>query len=421
MMRILYWHAMFFFYLTLTCFLYRPVLAQAVAPVVKIGCLYPTTGPAGLHGRDSVVAIQMALDKLNAAASEDAPQFEVLIGDTRSRSLRSLQITRQFIHEDRVDFLCGVVSSDIARLVALEAARADMFFIGTGHASPSLISHDRNAYYFRVNNGSRQSMLAGARYIKDTFVDQERPLKIGFLGPDYELGYQIWRDLRSFLKQQDVAFEVVGEYWPKLFETDYNVYIRHLLQDEADLIVNAQWGLDFVAFVRQAKQLGLLDQTQLANFDSAADFGVLSFLGTDMPEGLILSARHHVNWPDTPDNKAFVQEFFERAGRYPGFAAEGAYSGILAIAKAVETAGGVDDKQKLRQSFETLNLKLPEDPDGFTSFMDPVSHQLMQVQAIGITRRDTTFAPATTSLGDWKVYMPPAHWPYLSIESSDER
>jgi len=273
MMRILHLHAMFFVYLALACFMYRPALAQAVAPVVKIGCLYPTTGPAGLHGRDSVVAIQMALDKLNTAASEDTPQFEVLIGDTRSRSLRSLQITRQFIHEDRVDFLCGVVSSDIARLVALEAARADMFFIGTGHASPSLISHDRNAYYFRVNNGSRQSMLAGARYIKDTFVDQERPLKIGFLGPDYELGYQIWRDLRSFLKQQDVAFEVVGEYWPKLFETDYNVYIRHLLQDEADLIVNAQWGLDFVAFVRQAKQLGLLDQTQLANFDSAADFG----------------------------------------------------------------------------------------------------------------------------------------------------
>lgn len=378
---------------------------------IKIGCLYPTTGPAGLYGRDSTVGIQIALDHVQNVYGAEAPQLDVLIEDTRSRSLRSLQITRTFIQEEGVDFLCGVLSSDIARLVAIEAAKAETFFIGAGHASPSLILNEGHPYYFRMNNGSRQAMLAGAQYIQENYGNTDRPLKIAFLGPDYEHGYQAWGDLRGFLNQQGVAFDVVGEYWPKLFETDYNAHIRHLLQGEADIIINAQWGLDFVAFVRQAAQLGLFSKAAVMNFEGAGDFGVLGPLGDELPEGLVLSAHSHVNWPETAENRAFVEAFHSRAGRYPSFAALDAYAGILAIAQAVHTAGGVKDKEQLRHAFETLKIKLPEDPEGFVSFMDPASHQLMQVQAIGVTRRDTSFPPAAAILGDWHIYMPQEQWP----------
>ncbi|MEP1942556.1 MAG: ABC transporter substrate-binding protein, partial [Sulfitobacter sp.] len=197
-------------------FLSEAQAEETANKAIKIGCLYPTTGPAGLYGRDSTVAIQMALDHVQDTYGDDAPQLDVMIEDTRSRSLRSLQIARAFIHEEAIDFLCGVLSSDIALLVAIEAAKAETFFIGAGHASPSVILHERHPFYFRANNGSRQSMFAGAQYIKENHSRADRPLKIAFIGPDYELGYQAWGDLRGFLNQQGVAFDVVGEYWPKL-------------------------------------------------------------------------------------------------------------------------------------------------------------------------------------------------------------
>lgn len=140
-----------------------------------------------------------------------------------------------------------------------------------------------------------------------------------------------------------------------------------------------------------------------------------------MPTGLVLSARHHVNWPDTEKNKQFVDAFFEEAGRYPSYAAQGAYAGILAIAEAVRQAGGHRDKDKVKRALETLELSLPEDPKGFKSFMDPKSHQLMQVQAIGKTIFNNQFPPATTQIGEWSIYYPPSKWPLLTDGADSEK
>ncbi len=308
-------------------FAVHTLFSQAVVAqtdLVKIGCLYPLTGPGGLYGRDSSIAIQMAQSYIRSLQPAGYPQLEIKIEDTRSKSLRSTQIARKFIEKDNVHFLCGVVSSSIARAVSDEAAKHSTFFIGTDHASPTLITEALHPHYFRMNNGTRQSMLAGAKYISENYSKPDTPLKIAFVGPDYEYGYQAWDDLRTFLYRENVQFNVRGEYWPKLFETDYSVYIQQILQSDIDIVVSGHWGLDLVTFVKQAKQLGLFEKIQFMNFDAGGNYEILAELGNDMPTGLVLSARHHVNWPPTKENKSFVNQFHERAGRYPSYAAQGA-------------------------------------------------------------------------------------------------
>ena len=383
--------------------------AHAQTELVKVGCLFPLTGPGGLYGRDSAIAVQMAREHIQT----DALKFEVKIEDTRSKVLRSVQIAQSFIEDDDVDFLCGVVSSSIARAVSAKAFEHEVFFVGTDHASPSLVTSDLHPFYFRVNNGTRQSMLAGAKYIAQNHTQLDEPVKISFIGPDYDYGYQAWDDLRAFLTDLNVDYQVVGEYWPKLFETDYTLYIQQIMASQADIVISGHWGLDLVTFVKQARQFKLFAATQFMNFDAGGNYEVFAELGNDMPLGLILSSRHHVNWPPTERNKSFVDTFYERAGRYPSYAAQGAYSGILAIAEAVKNAGGADDKSKIREALETLELALPEDPEGFKSKMDSSTHQLMQVQAIGKTVFNNSYPPATVQLGEWSVYEPPGALPIV--------
>lgn len=383
------------------------VTGGASAEPVKVGCLYPLSGSGGLYGRDSLVAIEMALDKLRADGGY--PEIAVEVRDSRSKTLRSLQIARSYVEEEGVDFLCGMVSSTVALTVSDYALQSETFLIGTDHASPTLVSSRLHPYYFRVTNGSRQSMRAGAKYIAETHA--KTPLRISFVGPDYEYGYQVYEDLRYFLQAEGVAHEIASVYWPALFESDYSLYIGQLIEDAPDIVVNAHWGLDLVTFVRQADHLGLFDGAQFMNFDTGGNFEILAELGADMPAGLVLSARHHLNWPPTEANAHFVSAFHARAGRYPSYAAEGAYSGILAIAEAVRTAGGTQDKNRIRDALKQLSLSLPEDPEGFRSVMDPVHHQMLQVQAIGRTQASTAFPPARMMLGDIRVYAPPKNWP----------
>lgn len=387
-------------------------VGQSVASdPVKVGCLYPLTGPGGLYGRDSAIAIEMAQEDLARLHSENDPELVITIEDTRSKTLRSLQIARQFIEEDEVDFLCGVVSSNIALAVTQFVKGTGVFFIGTDHASPSLTSLALHENYFRVSNGSRQSMSAGAQYIRRHFESDERPLNIAFIGPDYEYGYQSWDDLRAFLALNTVSFNVVGTYWPQLFETDYSSYINAINAQKPDIVVNGHWGLDLVTFIKQANQTNLFKNTAFMNFDTGGNFEVLAELGNDMPLGIVLSARHHNTWPVTTANNRFIDRFFEKSGRYPSYAAQGAYAGVMVIAKAVKQAGGTNNPDILREALEAIEIKLPEDPDGFLSRMDPVHHQMLQVQAIGQTIFDNRFAPATVQLGKWEIFYPPDNWP----------
>ncbi|PIV76997.1 MAG: hypothetical protein COW56_00030, partial [Rhodocyclales bacterium CG17_big_fil_post_rev_8_21_14_2_50_68_7] len=62
--------------------------------------------------------------------------------------------------------------------------------------------------------------------------------------------------------------------------------------------------------------------------------------------------------------------------------------------------------EKLVAALERLRLKLPEDPDGFESYMDPKTHQMQQVIAIGEVVADERFPPAKTMLGRFKAYPP---------------
>ncbi|MEA4838538.1 MAG: hypothetical protein VB101_09665, partial [Rhodospirillaceae bacterium] len=53
--------------------------------------------------------------------------------------------------------------------------------------------------------------------------------------------------------------------------------------------------------------------------------------------------------------------------------------------------------------------------DGFESYIDPGTHQIVQVQAIGTVENNTDFPPASAMLGSWKVYPAEGLMPSMRI------
>lgn len=372
---------------------------------VTVGCLYPMTGRAATYGRDSLSGIEVALRDLQAEAEAglSVPRVRVVVDDPASKASFGVRIAEDFLRNDKVQVLCGMVSSGVAHAVSEVSRREKVVLIGTDHASSRLTIEAGHRYYFRVTNDSWISMAAGARYLQD-LQKKTGWTRLAFIGPDYDYGHVSWDDLKQALGQLGVSYETVAELWPKLYEPDYSLYIAALQQARPDVVVTAIWGGDFIAFVRQAASTRFFETIRLANFDTGANYDALVALGATPPPGLILSARHHNNWPDTGRNRRFVETFHALTGRYPTYAAEGAYTGIMAIARAVEKAGGAGDAEKLVAALEGLQLALPEDPPGFASYIDPDTHQIVQAQAVGTVVPDTRFPPAQVMVGNWAVY-----------------
>lgn len=379
--------------------------APAEEADVIVGCLYPMTGRAGTYGLDSVSGIEMALKDLadEAAAGLPVPKLRVVIDDPASKASYGVRIAEDFLRNDHVQVLCGMVSSGVAQAVSEVSRREKVILIGTDHASSRLTIEAGHRYYFRVTNDSWTSMAAGARYLRDLQA-KNGWTRLAFIGPDYDYGHVSWLDLQHALADLGVTYETVAELWPKLYEPDYSVYIAALQQAKPEIVVTAIWGGDFIAFVRQAASTRFFETIQLANFDTGANYDALVALGDTPPPGLILSARHHNNWPQTGRNQRFVRTFHDLNGRYPTYAAEGAYTGILAVARAVEIAGGAKDSEKLVEALEGLKLALPEDPPGFASYIDRDTHQIVQAMAVGTVVPDTRFPPAKVMVGNWAVY-----------------
>jgi branched-chain amino acid transport system substrate-binding protein len=387
----------------LLAFIVIPVSVSATEKVIKIGALYPMTGRAGLYGKDSVAAAEMAIDEINAKGGVAGYTIDAYFSDSKVKPAYAIRVAKRFISDEQVHFLFGIVSSGVGLALTEVSKQNKIIFIGTDHASTRLTVDNFQPYYFRVANNTFQSMAAGALYLKE--LKKTQPWKtIAFVGPDYAYGHSQFDEIKYNLERFGVEFEVVGEYWPKIYAPDYTSYITSIINDKPDVLVSGFWGGDTVAFIKQAKAFGLFDKMIYFHPDGGGNYELMSAMGDELPLGLILSARHHNNWPETEQNAKFVNEFKERTGRYPTYAAEGAYAGIYAIAKAVEVVGNPDDTEALVKALESLKMKLPEDPEGFTSFINPETHQIVQVQAIGVTVENNDFPPATRMLGNWKIY-----------------
>lgn len=386
----------------LLVFVLAPIL-HAQEKVVKIGALYPMTGRPGLYGLDSVDAAEMAVEEINAKGGVAGYKLELLSTDSKAKPDYAVRIAKRYIDEDKVHFLFGVVSSAVGLALTEVSKQNKKIFVGTDHASTQLTVDKFQPYYFRVSNNTFQSMAAGALYLKE--LAEKKPWStLAYIGPDYAYGHDQWNELKYNLDRFGVKYKIVGEYWPKLFAPDYTPFITSIIKDKPDILISGLWGGDSVAFVKQASPYGLFEKVLFCSPDAGGNYEVMSATGAELPLGLVLSARHHNNWPDTPENKEYVQKFFKKTGRFPTYAAEGAYAGILAIAQAVEKVGNPNDTEALVKALEGMKIKLPEDPEGFTSYIDPATHQIVQVQAIGVTVPNDQFPPAKRMLGEWKIY-----------------
>lgn len=380
-----------------------PLAISADQKVIKIGAMYPMTGRAGLYGLDSVDAAEMAIEEINSKGGVAGYKLELINTDDKSKPDYAVMVAKRYIDQDKVHFLFGVVSSAVGLALTEVSKQNKKIFIGTDHASTQLTVDKFQPYYFRVSNNTFQSMAAGALYLKE--LKQTKPWEtVAYIGPDYAYGHDQWDELRYNLDRMGIKYKVVGEYWPKLYAPDYTAFITSIIKDKPDVLVCGLWGGDTVAFIKQATPYGLFTKTLFCSPDAGGNYEVMSATGAELPLGLVLSARHHNNWPETQANKDYVQKFFKRTGRYPTYAAEGAYSGILAIAQAVGKVGNPDDTEALVKALEGMKISLPEDPEGFTSYIDPATHQIVQEQAIGVTVANDQFPPAKRMLGEWKVY-----------------
>ena len=391
-------------FLTLVLLPAPPAVAQCQlgVPAIKIGVQGAASGPHADYGRQIEMGATMALEEINAAGGILGCKIEIKFMDDENKAATGVKNARYLVTEWGAHFMVGTDSSGVAMAlgpVLAELKRIHFFTHAATHRlTEELVADKKIKEIVRVSVPVYQDAIVAALIFKD------RPeiKRWATIGADYEYGVVAWNMFKETLKKYRPDVEFVGTAWAPFLTLDFSPHVSAVMAQKPDAIFSTPWAGEAVMLIRQALIQGVFDQIQAwwQAMGGSVDVleGISSEVQRDRFKGkLWATARYIHNWPDTPENKAWVERFRKRWVRLPNYSAETTYSSLFIIKAAVEKSRSLDTA-KVIEGLKGMQIK---NPGGLRVFRSEDQQFVYNVPAGRVVMDPKYPIPV---LGDLKVF-----------------
>ena len=367
------------------------ILSAQGADVIRIGHLTPRTGFLGPLGEYGVMAIELAVEEINAAGGMMGRKVELLKEDSVNPQTASTKAERM-IERDQVACIIGEISSASCLTIAQVASRTKTLFLNTGGNSDALRGKDCQRYMFQVESqNSMYVKTVGRSFLQDGLVKGKKWYS---LTADYAFGHDLLRVSKRFMEANGGQF--AGDDLVPTDATDFSAYLLKIRSAKPDLVVINLAGNQITNFLKQYAEFGLTFPVGGFGFDTALAWaaGKGNFVGT-WPV-----VWHHLL--DTPGSKAFTAAFTKKYNKPPENQAWGDYIGAKIVAQAVNDLKTADSSKLVAHFESEAKFDLLKTRPGYFRASD---HQLMhEMYAV-------TALPADKIKNQWDIFSSSAAVP----------
>ena len=375
-----------------------PAIVRAQTDAIRIGHLTPRTGFLGPLGEYGVMAIDLAVEEVNAAGGVMGRKIELIKEDSVNPQTASTKAERMF-ERDNVACILGEISSASCLTIAQVAQRNKKIFINTGGNSDALRGGDCKKYMFHVEaQNSMYVKSVGRSFLRDGLVQGKSWYS---LTADYAFGHDLLKVAKRFMEGNGGKF--AGDDLVPTDATDFSSYLLKIRNAKPDLVVLNLAGNQITNFLKQYAEFGLKFPVGGFGFDTALAWaaGKGNFVGT-WPV-----VWHHLI--DTPSSKAFVAAFTKKYGKPPENQAWGDYMALKIMAQSMNELKTLDQTKIVEHLEKGAKFDILKPRQGY---FRPQDHQLMQeMYAI-------TALPADQIKNQWDIFTssPPVPGPNESLE-----
>ena len=322
------------------------------ADVIKVGIVDTYSGPAATLSQDVLDGFKMAVNEINAKGGVLGRKIEFFTRDEKFKPDVGLAMAKELVMKEHVDLLMGTINSATALAVSDFARKEKIPFLVTNARTEKITGEMGHRYVFGIAENTAMAGRAAA------FALAKKPfVKYWIAGDDYEYGHALAESVWNRLKVLKPNVQLLGQTWWKVGESDFTPYITQIMSAKPDFLIAATGGATMVTFAKAAKATGLLAKIPIYQH-TVIDYGILGPLGADGPEGVYGTAPYLFYHPNTPANKAYVQEFRKAYGRYPQMFALFGYAAGRLIEQGFKKAGSID-KEKFVNALEGLVIDSP--------------------------------------------------------------
>lgn len=353
---------------------------------IKVGIVDCYSGPPSTYTNDVRDAFKLAVDKVNADGGVLGRKIEFVTRDSKFKVDIGLSAAKELIMREDVDILMGTINSSLALAISDLCRKEKIPFFATFAKSAKITGARGHRYVFSMNENTALAGKAAAVGLS------KRPyVKYWIAGDDYEYGHAIadsvWKNLKAI--KPDV--QLLGQSWWKVGEPDFTPYITAILGEKPDAVIVATGGRDCVPFLKAAQATGFNKQVPFY-MHTATELSTLIPLGENAPEGVIGTSNYFFYYPETQENKQFVQEFKRAYKREPKVGALYGFVTANFIINAYKIAGSTDT-EKFIDAIEGMSIESPVGKLTLRAY----DHQVMFPMYMGVTKKspDYDFLVAT--------------------------
>lgn len=225
------------------------------AETIKIGHLVALTGGNATWGQSEANAVDMAVEKVNAAGGIDGKMIEIIRYDSRADKLEAVNVAKRMIEQDKVVAIIGPGQSGVANAVRETVNAAKVPLIGTTATNPTVTVADDGSvvpYTFRVCFiDPFQGTVAGQFAIKDLGAKTAAVL--------YDVGDEYSQYLGQYFVE---AFEkgggtIVANEAFRSGELDFRAQLGKIKDGNPDVLFAPTMNKEAALIAKQARDLGI--------------------------------------------------------------------------------------------------------------------------------------------------------------------
>ncbi|MBU1276705.1 MAG: ABC transporter substrate-binding protein [Proteobacteria bacterium] len=349
--------------------------ARANEPV-KLGVVYPMTGPAAVYGQNGLRGLKLAQEHRPTVLGRPVKLF---IADNKSDKVEASNAANRVIQKDEVCALIGCLTSSNTMAAAPVAEKAGVPMLSPWATNPLATQGKKNI--FRICFIDPFQGAVAAKFARDNLKAKSAALMID-ISQDYCVGIAGFFE-RAFTK---LGGKVVLKTHYNTGDQDFSAQLGAIQAAKPDIIYMPGYFTEDALIARQARELGL-KQPLLSGDAAQAD--ELIKIGGPAVEGLYFTTHFDEQGVTTASGKRFVAAYRKAYKEAPDSVSALSYDAYNALLDAMERAGSIEPAKVVPA------LEQTKDFQGVTGVLTLVNHNAIK-PAVLLQVKDGKFAYVAT-------------------------
>lgn len=295
----------------------------AQAQTVKIGHINTFSGGAAIYGKHQKDAIELALDHLGRKVG--GLNVEMVYGDDQRKPDVGRQVAVQMLQKDKVDFVTGIIWSNILAAVQQVVLKNNTFMITTNAGWSHMAGKGCHPLFFSTSWNNDNTPEAMGKLLTD-----EKVKDVFLISANYQAGKDMLTGFQRYYKGK-----ITGKILYRLGQRDYQAELSQIRAAKPSAIFGFVPGGMGVAFIKQYQAAGIK-----IPFYSVFTVDWLGLLAV----GKAAIGTYHTNYWDpqgkNAQNQRFIADFLKKYGYMPSNFAAQAYDLPFMLDDAIKAVGG---------------------------------------------------------------------------------